>query len=70
MKYLIIIEKAKRGFSAYAPDVPGCVAAGRTRRVVEKSMREAIALHLDELRSDGVRAPAPTSYSKYVHVQV
>jgi len=68
MKFLIVIEKAKRGFSAYSPDLPGCVAAGATRRSVEKAMREAIALHLEGLREDGRPVPSPRSWSSYVDV--
>ena len=68
MRFLIVIEKAKRGFSAYSPDLPGCVAAGATRRSVEKTMREAIELHLEGLREEGDRVPAPRSYSAYVDV--
>jgi predicted RNase H-like HicB family nuclease len=68
MKFLIVVEKAKRGFSAYSPDLPGCVAAAPTRRGVEKAMREAIALHLDGLREEGDRVPAPRSYSTYVDI--
>jgi predicted RNase H-like HicB family nuclease len=68
MKFLIVIEKAKRGFSAYSPDLPGCVAAGATRRSVEKAMRETIALHLEGLREDGRRVPSPRSWSSYVDV--
>jgi predicted RNase H-like HicB family nuclease len=68
MKYLIVIEKAKRGFSAYSPDLPGCVAAAPTRRAVEKAMQQAIEFHLDMLRTEGAKPPAPTSYSKYLDV--
>ena len=68
MRFLIVIEKAKRGFSAYSPDLPGCVAAGATRRSVEKTMREAIEFHLEGLREEGDRVPAPRSYSAYVDV--
>lgn len=68
MKFLIVIEKTKRGFSAYSPDLPGCVATGATRRTVENSMRKAIEFHLDGLREDGRRIPAPRSYSAYVDI--
>jgi len=69
MRYLIVIEKARRGFSAYSPDLPGCVAAGKTRRGVEKVMREAVELHLEGLRDLGHRVPSPQSYSAYVDVR-
>jgi predicted RNase H-like HicB family nuclease len=68
MRYLIVIEKTKTGFSAYSPDVPGCVATGRTRPSVEKTMREAIEFHLEGLREDGAKVPSPRSYSTYVDV--
>src|SRR5215470_3634802 len=57
MKYLIIIEKARSGYSAYAPDVPGCVATGATRAQTERAMRKAMAMHLDELRAGGEKLP-------------
>ena len=69
MRYLIVIEKARRGFSAYSPDLPGCVAAGKTRRGVEKLMREAVEFHLDGLREQDARVPSPQSYSTYVEIQ-
>jgi predicted RNase H-like HicB family nuclease len=68
MRFLIVIEKAERGFSAYSPDLPGCVAAASTRRGVEKAMRDAIALHLEALRDEGTPVPAPRSTSTYVEV--
>jgi predicted RNase H-like HicB family nuclease len=68
MKYLVVIEKARTGFSAYSPDLPGCVATGRTRRGVEKNMREAIELHLEGLRENGSRRPRPHSSFTYVEV--
>jgi len=67
-KYLIVIEKAGSGFSAYSPDLPGSVSTGRSQEEVEKNMREAIALHLDGLREDGQPVPEPQSYSAYVEL--
>ena len=52
-KLLVIVEHTATGFSAYSPDVPGCIATGGSRADVEASMREAIAFHLDGLREDG-----------------
>ena len=52
-KYLIVIEPTNTGFSAYSPDLPGCVSTGRTREEVEQNMREAISFHLDGLREEG-----------------
>ncbi len=53
-RYLIIIEESATGFSAYSPDVPGCVATGRTRAVVEREMHDAIEFHLEGLREEGI----------------
>jgi predicted RNase H-like HicB family nuclease len=66
--YVIIIEKAERNFSAYCPDLPGCVAAAKTRLSTEKLMREAIALHLEAMREDGIEPPASTSSAAVVSV--
>ncbi len=66
MKYLIIIEKTETGFSAYSPDLPGCVATGETRESCEIAMREAIDFHLDGLKEDGEAVPQPHSSATYV----
>ena len=68
MRYLIVIEKTATGYSAYSPDLDGCVATGSTREKVERAMQEAIAFHLDGLRQDGRPAPSPHAYSTYVDV--
>ena len=68
MKYLIVIEKTKTGFSAYSPDLEGCVATGRTRKSLESTMRGAIAFHLEGLRAEGYKVPKPHTYSTYVEV--
>jgi predicted RNase H-like HicB family nuclease len=67
-KYLIVIEPTQTGFSAYSPDLPGCVSTGATPAEVERNMREAIAFHLDGLREDGQPVPEPHSYSAYVEL--
>jgi len=67
-KYLIVIEETQTGFSAYSPDLPGCVSTGRTRQEVEQNMREAIAFHLDGLRQEGQAVPEPHTYSAYVEL--
>ncbi len=67
-KYLIIIERTNSGYSAYSPDLDGCIATGRSREEVEKNMREAIAFHLEGLREEGYEIPQPKSYSKYVNI--
>jgi predicted RNase H-like HicB family nuclease len=68
MKLLIVVEQTDSGFSAYAPDVPGCVATGATREEVERIMREAIEFHLDGLRADGMAVPEPHAYATVVEV--
>ena len=67
-KYLIVIEPTQTGFSAYSPDLPGCVSTGRTREEVEQNMREAVAFHLDGLREEGQTVPEPSSYSAYIEL--
>jgi predicted RNase H-like HicB family nuclease len=67
-KYLIVIEKTGTGYSAYSPDLDGCVATGRTREEVEREMQEAIAFHLEGLAQSGEPIPEPSTYSAYVEV--
>ena len=68
MKYLVVIEETETGFSAYSPDVDGCVAAAETRAEVEALMKEAIALHLNGMRDDGCDLPRPRSTSTYLDI--
>jgi predicted RNase H-like HicB family nuclease len=68
MKYLIVIEETATGFSAYSPDVPGCVATGSTRDEIEREMKDAIAFHLDGLKEEGLQLPEPHTSSSYVEV--
>jgi predicted RNase H-like HicB family nuclease len=68
MKYLIIIEQTPTGYSAYSPDVPGCVATGRTRDQVEREMRDAIAFHLEGLKAEGMDVPKPSTSSAYIEI--
>ncbi|MEO7964236.1 MAG: type II toxin-antitoxin system HicB family antitoxin [Gemmatimonadaceae bacterium] len=67
-RFLIIIETTVTGFSAYSPDVPGCVASGTTRADVEERMRDAIAFHLDGLRADGQPLPVGGTVATYVEI--
>jgi len=67
-KYLVIVEETETGYSAFSPDLPGCVATGKTRDEVERAMRDAIQFHLDGMREDGDSIPAPHSYSTYCEV--
>ena len=59
MRYVVIIEKARRNYSAYIPDLPGWVATGATRQTVLKRIREAVTLHLAGLREDGLTPAKP-----------
>lgn len=68
MKYLVVIEPTETGFSAYLPDLPGCVSTGTTHEEVEQNMREAIGLHLEGLREEGYPVPEPGISSAYVEV--
>ena len=67
-KYLVVIEPTQTGFSAYSPDLPGCISTGRTRDDVEQNMREAITFHVDGLREEGRPVPEPGSYSAYIEL--
>jgi predicted RNase H-like HicB family nuclease len=66
--YSFVIERAGSNFSAYVPDLPGCVATGSTVGEVERGIREAIGLHLEGLREDGLPVPLPSSQVEYVDV--
>jgi predicted RNase H-like HicB family nuclease len=68
MRYAVVIEKAEGNYSAYVPDLPGCVATGATIEQVEREIREAIAFHLDGMREDGLPIPAPTSKVEYIEL--
>jgi predicted RNase H-like HicB family nuclease len=68
MKYAVVIEKAESNFSAYVPDLPGCVATGATLQEAEREIREAIVFHLEGMRADGLPIPEPTSAVDYVEV--
>ena len=66
MRYAIVIERAADNHSAYAPDLPGCIATGATVDEVEREMAEAIHFHLDGMREDGLPTPLPTSVVDYI----
>jgi predicted RNase H-like HicB family nuclease len=68
MRYAVVIEKAGNGYSAYVPDLPGCVAAARTRAETEQLIREAIQFHLEAMREDGDPIPPPTTWAHQVEV--
>jgi predicted RNase H-like HicB family nuclease len=66
MRYAIVIEKAENNYSAYVPDLPGCVATGETIEETRQQINEAIEFHLRGLREDGLPIPQPTSHVDYV----
>jgi predicted RNase H-like HicB family nuclease len=68
VRYAVVIENAGANYSAYVPDLPGCVATGTTLAEAEAAIREAIAFHLDGLREDGLPIPAASSRVEYVEV--
>lgn len=67
-RYAVILEKSRTGYSAYIPDLPGCVAAAETFEETEKLIREAIEFHLDGMREDGDPIPEPTTFAEMVDV--
>lgn len=68
MRYAVVIEKAEHNYSAYVPDLPGCVATGATVAQAEAEIREAIAFHIEGMREDGLPIPTPASKVEYVDV--
>ena len=66
MRYAVVIEKAENNYSAYVPDLPGCVATAPTVTDVENEIREAIRFHIEGLRADGLPVPEPRSIAEYV----
>ena len=68
MKYAVVYEKAPNNFSAYVPDLPGCIATGATRQEVKKSIREAIAFHIEGMRLEDLPIPEPSAWAETVEV--
>ena len=66
MRYAVVIEKAEGNYSAFVPDLPGCVAVGDTVEEVEREIRDAIRFHIEGLKEDGLPVPEPTSIAEYV----
>jgi predicted RNase H-like HicB family nuclease len=66
MRYAVVIEKADDNFSAYVPDLPGCVATATMVTDVETEIRDAIRFHIEGMKADGAVVPAPTSIAEYV----
>ena len=67
-RFLVVIEKTETNYSAYSPDLPGCVATGITREETEQNMHEAIALHVEGLREDHLYIPESHSFAEYMAV--
>ncbi|HVU36980.1 MAG TPA: type II toxin-antitoxin system HicB family antitoxin [Opitutales bacterium] len=70
MKYAIVLEKGPTSWGAYVPDLPGCVAVGESRKEVLGLIREAIDLHLENLKESGEKVPTPHSETAYIEVAV
>jgi len=68
MRYAVVIEKGEGNYSAYVPDLPGCVAVGDTVEETEREIQEAIEFHIEGLRADGLPVPEPSSRVEYVEV--
>lgn len=68
LRYMVVIERGQTSWGAHVPDLPGCVAIGETREEVRRLIREAIKLHIDDLKSDGMPVPAPSSEREFVEV--
>jgi len=66
MRYAVVIEKAEGNYSAYVPDLPGCIATASTVEEVEREIREAVRFHIDGLQADGLPIPAPTTITDYI----
>jgi predicted RNase H-like HicB family nuclease len=69
-RFLIIVEKVKGNFSAYCPDLPGCIATGKTRDEVLQRMEEAIKLHLEGMREDNIPVPQIKSFAEYISLEL
>lgn len=70
MKYAVVIEKADGNYSAYVPDLPGCVSTGRTLYETERNIAAAIILHVKGIREDGVAVPEPTTHALELEVAI
>jgi predicted RNase H-like HicB family nuclease len=68
MRYAVVIEKAENNYSAYAPDLPGCIATGATLEETKQQIREAIEFHLELMREEGLAIPEPTAIVQFVEV--
>jgi predicted RNase H-like HicB family nuclease len=69
-RFLVVIEKADNNYSAYSPDLPGCVATGKTPQEVRENMAEAIKIHIKGLKEDGLPIPMPTAKADYIGINL
>jgi predicted RNase H-like HicB family nuclease len=69
MRFVVVIEKATANFSAFVPDLPGCIATGRTRRQALTRIRAAIKIHIDGMLEDGISPPKPKAVAEYVSLR-
>ena len=67
-RFAVVIEKTETGFSAYVPDLPGCISTGGSVEETERNIREAIAFHIDGMRQDGEEIPEPSTIASYVEL--
>ena len=67
-RFLVIIEKAEDGYSAYSPDLPGCIATGKNRKEVEKNMYGAIEMHIQGLKEENQPIPKSNSFAEYIAI--
>ena len=68
MKYLIVVEETTTGYSAYSPDLPGCISTGKTKEETVENMKEAVTFHIEGLQLAGCSIPKPSSTSAYVDI--
>jgi predicted RNase H-like HicB family nuclease len=68
-RFLVVIEKANGNYSAYAPDLPGCIATGQTREETEENMLEAIRMHIEGMLEDKEPIPEPAAFAEYIALQ-
>ena len=69
MRYMIVLEKGSASWGAHVPDLPGCIAVGETKEEVIRLIREAMGVHIEALKEDGVAVPPPSSESEFVEVE-
>lgn len=68
-KYLVVFEKTKTGYSAFVPDLPGCISTGKTRKDIEKNIQDAIEFHIEGMTLDGEKIPEPTDNFAFIKVK-